>query len=679
MLITILITALELGWAQQSTMSARYAVVVGNGHYTELSTLRNPENDATDMATALQGLGFEVTLLVDADLVQMEEAVTRLETRLSGSPSSIGFFYYAGHGVQSNGINYLIPTDAHIVSEGYLKTKALAAQSVLDVLQEAGNSLNVVVLDACRDNPFGWARSGTRGLSVVGSQPPGSIVVYATSAGSTAQDGSGRNGVFTAELLKNIKAPGVEIKEVFNRTGAGVLEVTLGKQIPAVYSQFFGNAYLAGAEISGSVAARQSESTPSGQQALSAAPPNQPPSPQAAGKTAQLAITANLIGAEVYVDGVNFGNTPNFLSGIQAKKDITVEVRLSNYLISKKTVTLEPGETRELYFELERDRGNLYIIVKDPESYTLFIDGWYRGKLSASGMVNNVDAGKIDVELIGDGLYWKNQVQVKPGNEITTVTVSPWKDEFKAPKHIEFVIIQGGTFMMGSDAGNYDESPTHRVTISSFMLSKYEVSQEQYRNVTGINPSKFVEGGIASGIATRRPVEQVSWYDAVSFCNKLSDIDGLQKVYTISSNNVMADFSKNGYRLPTEAEWEYAATGGMQSQGYTYAGSNDPNTVALYNGNTNKITYTVGTMNPNELGIYDMSGNVSEWCWDWYGPYSTSPQIDPVGISSATNRVIRGGSWILGTSNLRSCDRDFDNPMERNSYLGFRVARRLQE
>jgi|GEM_PF-2527211 hypothetical protein len=226
----------------------RYALVVGNGNYAELGKLKNPRNDAADMAKALEDLGFEVKLLVDADLPAMEDAVLGLGNDLARSAESVGFFYYAGHGVQSGGTNYLIPADAHIISEPYLKTKALSAQAVLDTLQGSRNALNVVVLDACRDNPFSWARSAARGLTVVESQPTGSIVVYATSAGSAAEDGTGRNGVFTTELLKQIRTPGLEIKEVFNRTGKAVSVATAGRQVPAVFSQFFDSVYLSGGQ-----------------------------------------------------------------------------------------------------------------------------------------------------------------------------------------------------------------------------------------------------------------------------------------------------------------------------------------------------------------------------------------------------------------------------------------------
>ncbi|MDR1901941.1 MAG: caspase family protein, partial [Treponema sp.] len=175
----------------------KYALVIGNGAYTNITRLNNPVNDANDMTAALQSLGFQVDTVLNGSLDQMENAVVRLKNRLSTNDNAYGFFFSAGHGVQASGENYLIPADANIASESFLRTKALHMQAVLDELNQAGNALNIVALDACRDNPFSWARSGSRGLQVVGSQPADSIIVYATSAGSTAADGTGRNGLFT--------------------------------------------------------------------------------------------------------------------------------------------------------------------------------------------------------------------------------------------------------------------------------------------------------------------------------------------------------------------------------------------------------------------------------------------------------------------------------------------------
>ncbi|MDR1252107.1 MAG: tetratricopeptide repeat protein [Treponema sp.] len=267
----------------------KYALVIGNGAYTGITRLNNPVNDAADISAALRDLGFTVDQVINAGRVQMEEAVTRLKNRLGGAQGSYGFFYYAGHGVQSNGENYLIPVDANIPGEAYLRDRSMPMQAILDELNYVGNSLNIVVLDACRDNPFGWRRSGSRGLQVVSNQPAKSIIVYATSAGSTAADGTGRNGLFTTHLLNNLKKPGLSVRDMFDQTGADVYRASGGEQVPAIYSQFFDVAYLG---------TRPAPVQP-------AAPPvvNPQPSPQPAARPSPApAVTSN---AKAYNDSGN--------------------------------------------------------------------------------------------------------------------------------------------------------------------------------------------------------------------------------------------------------------------------------------------------------------------------------------------------------------------------------------
>ena len=222
----------------------KFALVIGNSNYIDLTPLANPVNDADDISVALSSLGFSVETVLNGSLDQMEDAVLRLKERLGDSGDAYGFFFHAGHGVQSAGENFLIPVDANIPSESFLRTRSLSVQAVLDELNDAKNSLNVVILDACRDNPFGWSRNTNRGLAMITRQPADSIIVYATSAGQRASDGQGRNGLFTGQLLNNLTTPGLEVAEIFRRTGADVSRVSGNQQIPAVYSQFFGTAYF---------------------------------------------------------------------------------------------------------------------------------------------------------------------------------------------------------------------------------------------------------------------------------------------------------------------------------------------------------------------------------------------------------------------------------------------------
>ena len=220
----------------------KYALVIGNSAYTGISKLSNPVNDASDMEAALRSLGFTVEKVLNGNLDQMETAVMNLKRKLSADRNTYGFFFYAGHGVQANGENYLIPVDANnIQSENHLRQRAVSVQTLLSNLGDAGNELNMIVLDACRDNPFGWSRSGSRGLSVV-SAPAGSIVMYATSANSVADDGSGRNGLFTSQLLNNLKTPGLNVRDLFDKTGEDVLKASSGKQHPEISIRFFGAA-----------------------------------------------------------------------------------------------------------------------------------------------------------------------------------------------------------------------------------------------------------------------------------------------------------------------------------------------------------------------------------------------------------------------------------------------------
>ena len=213
------------------------------------------------------------------------------------------------------------------------------------------------------------------------------------------------------------------------------------------------------------------------------------------------------------------------------------------------------------------------------------------------------------------------------------------------------VYVEGGTFQMGSTISDYsDEKPVHTVTVLSFYIGKTEVTQEQWQTVMGNNPSEFKDA--------KRPVERVSWDDCQEFITKLNTLTGKR------------------FRLLTEAEWEFAARGGNQSQGYIYSGSNTIDDVAWYGSNSGSTTHNVGKKAPNELGLYDMSGNVWEWCQDWhdYSYYDNSPQANPTGPSSGAYRVCRGGGWSLGIEYCRAAYRGSDAPTFKGSDLGLRIA-----
>jgi hypothetical protein len=247
----------------QSGAGGRYALVIGEGAYQYVRpALTNPLNDADDMKTVLESLGFTVDLLQNASLRDMNAAVSRLKDRLSASADAFGFFFFAGHGMQADGRNYLLPVEAQVASVRDLQTRALDAQNVYEELRTAGNTLNVVVLDACRNSPQTRGIALTEdsspiasGLAPVVYQPAGSIIVYATSPGETANDGAGRNGLFTEKLLSNLKNTNLEVNDVFIRTADDVQTESRDSQIPAIFSQFFKHAYfLKGKTYSSSLA-----------------------------------------------------------------------------------------------------------------------------------------------------------------------------------------------------------------------------------------------------------------------------------------------------------------------------------------------------------------------------------------------------------------------------------------
>jgi formylglycine-generating enzyme required for sulfatase activity len=523
----------------------RVALVIGNGAYQYNNKLANPVNDASDLSRTLRELGFTVTTLTDAGLSRMSDAIYDFRNSLMKDTATVGVFIFAGHGVQSGGVNYLLPVDQDIRTETELIRKAIPAQEVLSYMNEARNAFNMVVLDACRNNPLaGSFRSGSRGLAAVASAPPQTLIVYSTDAGNVAEDGSGRNSPFASALMKYMKQPGLEAEAMLRRVTNEVSEATNNRQTPYKYSSMKRDFYFAG---------------------LGPAPVQQ---------------------------GSGTGT-------------MTVEKSFG-------TIRVEVRETAKVY-----------------------VDGVYKGEVPSgnAASITGVESGNRTVRLsYADGKTEDRTVSVT-GNGTAYVSFNYQKP---VPKEENMVYVAGGTFSMGSNSGYDWEKPVHSVTVSGFSMAKTEVTQKEFKDLMGFNPSNFKGDNL--------PVEQVTWYDAVAFCNAKSRKEGLKEVYTvtgitkdsdgnITSADVSADWSAKGYRLPTEAEWEWAARGGKSSRDYIFAGGNEDSeeSIAWFDSNSDKTTHLVGTKIQNELEIFDLSGNVCEWCWDWYGSYSAGSQTDPKG------------------------------------------------
>jgi formylglycine-generating enzyme required for sulfatase activity len=325
--------------------------------------------------------------------------------------------------------------------------------------------------------------------------------------------------------------------------------------------------------------------------------------------------------------------------------------------------------------------------IGDPAAWT-FSRAFYEAMAHGESVQRAVEQGRATLALWGMREEDLPELLCKPGVDpsqlgLAVGLVTPLAPTSATPPgpitnsiDMKLVLIPAGEFLMGSPDSDQDadddEKPQHRVRITRpFYLGACPVTQAQYQAVMGENPSHFKD-------QPESPVENLSWYDAVRFCNRLSEREDLRAFYTIEGERVtVPDWGGAGHRLPTEAEWEYACRAGTTTR---YSFGDDPAALGDYawcSGNSANTTHPVRQKHPNPWGLYDMHGNVCEWCRDVWDTnyYKDSPVEDPLGPSQATNRVIRGGSWYDDPRNLRSASRLWSWPENRYSILGFRVAR----
>ncbi|MBQ7310163.1 MAG: SUMF1/EgtB/PvdO family nonheme iron enzyme [Alistipes sp.] len=363
------------------------------------------------------------------------------------------------------------------------------------------------------------------------------------------------------------------------------------------------------------------------------------------GDFATVTLTADS-GADIYVNDKKVGTTT--WSGRLNSGLYIFEARKSGYRTQSLTrqITSDPASQSYTLPALAPIYGSADI-TSSPAMADITLDGKTVGRTPLQ--LDNLLVGehKITVSKSGYQPYTTTVIVAEGGTATISATLKKGFDF----GDIEMVFVQGGTFTMGATSGDADEKhkPAHSVTLSDYYIGKYEVTQAQWRAVMGDNPSHFQGDNL--------PVDNVSWDDIQLFLRKLN-----------------AKTGKN-FRLPTEAEWEYAARGGNQSKGYKYSGSNTLGDVAWYRDNSGSKTHPVGQKQPNELGVYDMSGNICEWCSDWYGSYSSSPQSNPKGPNSGTYRVQRGGAgWFFLAKCCRVSHRGNGPPDHRDELYGFRLA-----
>lgn len=361
-----------------------------------------------------------------------------------------------------------------------------------------------------------------------------------------------------------------------------------------------------------------------------------------------LDIASNPMGANVIIDGNSLGTTPMVWTTILVGNH-ELKIEKKGYVSVIETITLD--EVNKLTINETLRPGGEISITTDKNGDKIYVDGDYVG---VSPLTTTLSFGEHNVKAMRDGKETSKKITVAQTGGVTSLQLTFAKTFTVNNVTFEMVYVEGGTFTMGCTSMQEDclvgEKPTHSVTLSDYYIGKYEVTQALWQAVMGNNPSKWKGDDL--------PVEKVSWNDVQAFIKKLNRLTGAK------------------FRLPTEAEWEYAARGGEKSKGYRYSGGNILESVAWFSSNSGYKTHAVGMKSPNELGIYDMNGNVEEWCQDWKGDYSEDGQINPTGPSSCSYnyRVWRGGGCDSWENSSRVWSRGGLDPAYGMNTIGFRLA-----
>ena len=363
-----------------------------------------------------------------------------------------------------------------------------------------------------------------------------------------------------------------------------------------------------------------------------------------------LDINSIPVDAEIWIDGKRVGESPLFIQDLLVGRH-NIRLTKAGHSDYVSTITIEEGQTTQVNAQLENGRE---VEIVTQEGATIYVDGQAVGTTRYKG---NLTFGNHTAYATLNGKRTSEETLnvSQSGNAMPTLQLPFTNNRTFTVKGVQFtmVAVAGGRFNMGatseqgSDAFN-NEKPTHLVTLNSYFIGQTEVTQALWKAVMASNPSYYK--------GDNRPVEKVSWNDCQTFIRKLNQLTGQQ------------------FRLPTEAEWEYAARGGQESRGYKYSGGNNINDVAWHYGNSGLTTHDVGTKAPNELGLFDMSGNVWEWCSDWFGNYPRTAQTNPTGPSNGSDRVLRGGSWYSSAGYYRVSSRINYSPGGIDDSVGLRLV-----
>jgi len=708
----------------------RVALVVGNASYAHVAPLKNPANDAGTMAKALEALGFDVVPVINGDRLSMVRALGEFARRLR--PDGVALFYYAGHGIQVKGANYLIPVDADVKTDYDAAFLSINVADVLRLMDEAGSRLNLVILDACRDNPYQQLRTSSAGLAPVDA-PRASMIAYATAPGRTAADGDASNGLYTGALLKAMSVPGLKVEDVFKQVGGEVERASANRQTPWVHSSFRGEFHF----IAPVAEATGGGGTPASA-ALELAAWN------------SVASTTNPAVVEAFIREFPNGRFTRMAKArwdeLSSKKAAPPSVVAPGggplQELDATYVVLRTAKVRQEAAATAREIGTI-----GPDT-VVWVTGRMRDKdwlrvaynngvgYVSSPLLQEVDAGEVaawgklkeartpsEVEAFlrtfPSGFYSERANALlaslkpgavptaKPGAAATPVVGLQWvpgtvfRDCAECP---EMVMLAGGTARIGvEDAEDEREGvpagfrgrarPQHPVHIRPLALGRYEVTVAeftQFAAATGraseggcsvFDGAKWVKDPLRNwrdpGFAQtdRDPVVCVSWDDARAYIAWLSRKAG------------------KTYRLPSEAEWEFAARGGTMTSRFwgdeanracEFANVADRTAREKFDGWTvhecqdgHVRSAAVGRFQPNPYGLHDMLGNVWEWTQDcWNANYTGAPPDNrPWEEYDCNRRVLRGGSWGDNPWSVRVGFRGRNNANYRSDTAGFRVAR----
>ena len=649
------------------------ALVIGNDSYQNVTSLENARSDARAIAASLQQAGFAVTLKLDANRNAMLEAVRNFKNQVSGG--DVAVFYYSGHGVQLGAANYLLPVDIRGDSEDQVRDDALPLQRLLDDLQDQKTKFSLAIIDACRDNPFKVAgkRSigGTRGLAST-TAATGQMVLFSAGAGQQALDRVGpndrsSNGLFTRVLLAEMDKAGVPVDRVMRNVREQVVaaaKTVNHEQVPALYDQSLGDFYFHPGDASAAMSA-----------------PAAPPAQVAMGNSATQRYTpppapSPIVAAPDDPDAslwkaVESGNSADDYKAYlqqypKGKYAVLAKQRLQKF---QDQAAAEARATEDAVWQAAEGGGTeagyqsyltsyprgRYAVLAAPRMAKLRADSAAREEsdLWARAQSGSTSAVQAYLSRYPTGRYAEAAQGRLDQLKREEAELPPGKVFRDCIECADMVVIPAGSFQMGSDKQD-DEKPVHTVTIAKpFAIGRTEVTQAQWAAIMGKNPSTFSQCGDTC------PVERVSWDAAQEFIRKLNEKTGKQ------------------YRLPSEAEWEYACLAGSRT---TYCGSENLDSVAWYPANSNFMTHSAAGKQANAWGLFDMSGNVWEWVQDWYhSDYNGAPNDGSAWETRGAQplRVMRGGSWFMIPNDLRAAYRSMGHPVVRIHYIGFRLARTL--